>query len=113
MPALRFRLIGPNYTRTLLIPYIGVKSRFVVVLRSQHPTLPENSLFDPTFQYDTAVMAKPKSKVGKGKKTKTSIYLNEERLDALRTISDRTLISMAVLIRRGIDLVIAEYSKKS
>jgi len=57
-------------------------------------------------------MAKPsKSKVGKGPKIKTSIYIDRRRLVALKAISDRTLISMAVLIRKGIDLVIAEYAK--
>ncbi len=54
-----------------------------------------------------------RSKVGKGPKIKTSIYLNQERLTALKEISDRTLIPMSVLIRRGIDLVIAEYTKKT
>lgn len=53
-----------------------------------------------------------KSKVGHGPKIKTSVYLNQERLTALKMISDRTLIPMSVLIRKGIDLVIAEYSKQ-
>jgi hypothetical protein len=57
-------------------------------------------------------MPKPsKPKVGKGPKVKTSIYIDRRRLAALKGISDRTLISMAVLIRKGIDLVIEEYSK--
>jgi hypothetical protein len=51
-------------------------------------------------------------KVGKGPKIKTSVYLNRERLAALKTISDRTLIPMSVLIRKGIDLVISEYAKE-
>jgi len=50
-------------------------------------------------------------KIGKGPKIKTSIYLNRERIKALKTISDRTLIPMSALIRKGIDLVIAEYAK--
>ena len=58
------------------------------------------------FRYDVAIM--PKQKVGRGPKIKTSIYLNQERLTALKKISDHTLIPMSVLIRKGIDLVIAE-----
>jgi len=64
------------------------------------------------FQYDAATMPKHLNpKVGKGPKIKTSIYLNRERIKALKAISDRTLIPMSVLIRKGIDLVIAEYEK--
>jgi hypothetical protein len=53
----------------------------------------------------------PKTK--KGRKTKTSVYLDQARLVALKEISDRTLIPQSVLIRKGIDLVIAEYSPSS
>ena len=53
----------------------------------------------------------PKSK--KVRKKKTSIYLDEARLATLKAISDRTLIPMSSLIRKGIDSVIAEYTQPS
>jgi Ribbon-helix-helix domain len=73
------------------------------------PYISRKLAFWPCVRYDAAHMAKPK--VGKGRKIKTSIYLDEDRLKALKSISDKTLIAMSVLIRKGIDLVIAEYSK--
>ena len=62
------------------------------------------------FRYDDGTMPKP-SKVGRGPKIKTSIYLNKERLAALKTISNSTLIPMSALIRKGVDMVITEYTK--
>jgi Ribbon-helix-helix domain len=50
----------------------------------------------------------PKSK---GRKVKTSIYLDQARLTALKAISDRTMIPMSSLIRKGIDNVLAEYGQ--
>ena len=73
------------------------------------PYISRKLAFCPSVRYDAAHMAK--TKVGKGRKIKTSVYLDEDRLKALKNISDKTLIAMSVLIRKGIDLVIAEYSK--
>lgn len=76
------------------------------------PTYRKIALY-PLFRYDAATMPKHKKpKVGKGPKVKTSIYLDKERLSSLRQISDRTLIPMSVLIRKGIDAVITEYRNK-
>ena len=46
------------------------------------------------------------------KKRKTSIYLDSDILDALKHISDRTMIPQANLIRLGIKKIIQEYSAK-
>jgi hypothetical protein len=47
----------------------------------------------------------------KTKQTKTSFYIEPERLAKLREISKRTMIPMSALLRRAIDIVIKEYSK--
>jgi hypothetical protein len=46
------------------------------------------------------------------KKKKTSLYIERDRLAKLKAISDRTLIPISTLMRRGIDLVIEEYSRR-
>jgi hypothetical protein len=47
------------------------------------------------------------------RKVKTNIYIEQSTLKALKEISARTMIPMASLIRKGIDQVIREYSKKN
>ena len=39
-------------------------------------------------------------------------YIERERPAKLKAISERTMIPTSALVRRGIDLVIAEYAKK-
>jgi hypothetical protein len=46
------------------------------------------------------------------RKVKTNIYIDAPTLKALKDISKRTMIPMASLIRKGIEQVIREYSKK-
>lgn len=47
---------------------------------------------------------KPRNMVSK------SIYLTEEQDVALKALHDRTRIPVAVLVREGIDLLLAKYS---
>jgi hypothetical protein len=42
---------------------------------------------------------------------KTSVYLDAETHKRLKKVSDKTMISMANLIRKGVDNVMKEYSK--
>jgi Ribbon-helix-helix domain len=51
----------------------------------------------------------PRPRTGK---IKTSIYLDVEVFDALKQISDRTLIPTSNLIRLGIKKIVAEYNAK-
>jgi hypothetical protein len=46
------------------------------------------------------------------KKVKINVYLSPQQRKALQDISDRTMIPVASLIRRGVDSVIKEYSKR-
>jgi len=45
-------------------------------------------------------------------KIKMALYFGAEQVETLRAISKRTDIPMSVLVRKGIDLVIAKYSRK-
>jgi hypothetical protein len=45
------------------------------------------------------------------RKVKTNIYVSPKQMAALKRISKQTEIPMAALIRRGIDLVIAQRKK--
>jgi hypothetical protein len=45
-------------------------------------------------------------------KEKTNIYLLKSQMKALRAISERTDIPLSALIRRGVDSIIAQFSKK-
>ena len=47
----------------------------------------------------------------KTKKTKTSFYVDEDTLEKLKEISERTMIPMARLLRKAIENIIKEYSK--
>jgi hypothetical protein len=48
----------------------------------------------------------------KTRQTKTSFYIDPERLAKLREISRRTMVPLSALVRRGVDLVIQEYRSK-
>lgn len=45
------------------------------------------------------------------KKVSTTLYLTPEQYDALKKISERTRVPVAVYVREGLDLVIEQYSK--
>jgi len=46
------------------------------------------------------------------KKVSTTVYFTPEQLEALQEIHNRTRIPMAVIIREGIDLVLAKYASE-
>jgi hypothetical protein len=46
------------------------------------------------------------------KRKKINLYVDLEDLAAIKSISKRTMIPMATLIRRGIKAVVKEYSTK-
>jgi hypothetical protein len=46
------------------------------------------------------------------RKVKSNLYLSAKQMAALKRISKQTDIPMAALIRRGVDWVIAQQSKK-
>lgn len=48
----------------------------------------------------------------KKKKVKTSLYIDNERMTKLRALSERTLIPISALMRKGIDLVLQDFAKK-
>jgi len=47
------------------------------------------------------------------RKVKSNIYMSPKQMAALKRISGKTRIPMAVLIRDGIDWVIAQHSRKN
>jgi hypothetical protein len=47
----------------------------------------------------------------KTRQTKTSFYIDADRLVKLREISRRTMIPMSALLRKAVDQVIREYSR--
>lgn len=47
------------------------------------------------------------------RKIKTNVYLSPQQIDALKRISKKTDVPMAVLIRRGVDLLLARSSRKN
>jgi len=46
------------------------------------------------------------------RKVRSNVYLSRKQMAALKQISKETDTPMAVLIRRGVDLVIAQHSRK-
>jgi Ribbon-helix-helix domain len=46
------------------------------------------------------------------RKDQTTVYLTPEQHEALIEISRRTRVPMAVMIRRGVDLALAEWAKE-
>lgn len=73
-----------------------LRPRFVGVTTST-----ENWRLGVLFLYDA----------GMPKKVKTSIFIGSEQLAKLKAISRNTMIPMSALMRRALDLVIAEFGK--
>ena len=46
------------------------------------------------------------------RKVRSNVYISPQQMAALKRISSKTRVPMAVLIRDGIDLIIAKYKKK-
>ena len=47
------------------------------------------------------------------RKIKTNVYLSPKQMAALKRISKKTDVPMAVLIRRGVDLLLARHPRKT
>ena len=48
----------------------------------------------------------------KEKKVSTTVYLEEDQLEALKKLSDRTRVPVAEYIREGVDMVLERHGAK-